>query len=214
MDYKKVVEKNLDYFTKILEEFQDEHHAVAQSKVSHLKRFEKILELGDFNNKHILDVGCGIGGFYEFLKEKNINCDYTGIDINQKMIDTAKERNPEIKDKFFVFDIIEKEMNGTFDYIISVGPLNLKSSPSLNVDFTMRLLKEMYRMAVFGSALSMTSELTKKPSIGTFYYDPAIILSETAKFCSNLKIDHTYLPHDFTVFCYKKSLYTPTKNYV
>ena len=54
MDYKKVVEKNLDYFTKTLEEFQNEHYAVAQSKVSHLKRFEKILELGDFNHKHIL----------------------------------------------------------------------------------------------------------------------------------------------------------------
>ena len=208
MDYNSVRKKNLDYFTKILEEFKDEHHAVAQSKISHLKRFEKMVELGDFNNKHVLDVGCGIGGFYDFLKEKGINCDYTGIDINPKMIDAAKKRIPGIKDKFFVFDILEKMMDKTFDYVISVGPLNLKFEPGLNMGFTMRLLKEMFQLAVIGSAISMTSALTKKPGIGTFYYDPAIVLSETAKFCSNVKIDHTYLPHDFIIFYYKRDLYS------
>ncbi len=208
MDYNSVREKNLGYFTKTLEEFEDEHHAVAQSKISHLKRFEKMLELGDFNNKHILDVGCGIGGFYDFLKEKGITCNYTGIDINPKMIDAAKERIPGIEDKFFVFDILEKKMEKTFDYVISVGPLNLEFHPGLNMDFTIRLLKEMFQTAVTGSALSMTSALTKKAVMGTFYYDPAIVLSETAKFCSNTKIDHTYLPHDFTIFCYKKDLYS------
>ena len=207
MNYKKVIEKNLGHFTKTLEEFKDEHYAVAQSKISHLKRFEKMLELGDFNNKHILDVGCGIGGFYDFLKEKGINCDYTGIDINPKMIDAAEKRIPGIKDKFFVFDILEKKMDKTFDYAISVGPLNLKFEPGLNMEFTIRLLKEMFHLTVIGSAISMTSALTKKPGIGTFYYDPAIVLSETVKFFSNVKIDHTYLPHDFTVFCYKRDLY-------
>lgn len=208
MDYNKVKEKNLDYFTRTLEEFEDEHYAVAQSKISHLKRFEKMLELGDFNNKHILDVGCGIGGFYDFLKEKSVTCVYTGIDINPKMIDAAKERVPGIKDQFFVFDILEKKMEKTFDYVISVGPLNLKFDPGLNMEFTIGLLKEMFHLAEIGSAISMTSALTKKPSIGTFYYDPAIVLSKTAKFCSNIKIDHTYLPHDFTIFCYKRDLYS------
>ena len=208
MDYKKVKEKNLYFFTGTLEESKEEHHAVAQSKISHLKRFEKMLELGDFNNKRILDVGCGIGGFYDFLKEKNVACDYTGIDIIPRMIDAAKERIPEIRDKFFVFDIIEKKMNKTFDYVVSIGPLNLEFESGLNMDFTMRLLKEMFQLAAIGSALSMTSSLTQKPGKETFYYDPVVILSETVKFCSNIKIDHTYLPHDFTIFCYKRDLYS------
>jgi len=206
--YKEVVEKNLEYFSNTLGEFKDEHLAVAQSKISHLKRFEKMLELGDFQGKSLLDVGCGIGGFYDFLQEKGIDCDYTGIDINEKMITKAREHLPKIAGNFFVFDIIEEKLDKNFDYVISVGPLNLEFDPGLNMDMTMRLIKEMFALAGTGTAISMTSALTKKPTAGTFYYDPAEILSETSKFCANVKIDHTFLPHDFTLFCYKKDLYS------
>lgn len=208
MSYENVRKRNLDYFTKTLKESENDHHAVAQSKVSHMKRFEIMLELGDFNNKRLLDVGCGIGGFHDFLEEKGIRCDYTGVDINPGMIDAAKEKHPKIKDSFLLFDILEKKMEKSFDYVISVGPLNLKFETGLNMDFTKRLIKEMVEISTIGSALSMTSSLTRKPHADTFYYDPSEILSETAKFCPNVKIDHTYLPHDFTIFCYKKDLYS------
>ncbi|MCK4763308.1 MAG: class I SAM-dependent methyltransferase [Candidatus Aminicenantes bacterium] len=205
---KEVVKKNLEYFNKTLTEFKDEHHAVAQSKRSHLKRFEIMLDLGDFQGKSILDVGCGIGGFYDFLKEKGIECSYTGIDINEKMIAKAKERLPKIAEEFFVCDIVEEKLDRTFDYVISVGPLNVDFAAGLNMEITKRLMEEMYRLAAVGSAISMTSSFTKKATAGTFYYDPAVILSETGKFCANVKLDHTYMPHDFTLFCYKRDLYS------
>ncbi|MCU0289606.1 MAG: class I SAM-dependent methyltransferase, partial [Acidobacteria bacterium] len=189
------------------EESQDEHHAVGQSKLSQAKRFEKILELGDFNGKRILDIGCGVGGFYGFLKEKGIPCNFYGVDINPGMIAAAQNKYPENKDNFFLFDILEKQMLETFDFVTAVGPLNLKFETNQNMDFTMRLVKEMYRLAAVGAAISMTSSLTRKPNDETFYYDPAVVISETAKFCRNMKIDHTYLPHDFTIFCYKRDLY-------
>lgn len=207
MDYKKVKEKNLTYFTGLLDESDDEHYVVAQSEISHRKRFEKILELGDFNNKTLLDVGCGIGGFFDFLKEKGINCDYTGVEINPRMIETAQEKHPDIKDKFFVFDIIEDNLNRQFDYVISNGPLNLKFASGMNMDMTMRLIQEMVKLAKIGIAITMTSGLTRKPHPETFYYHPREILAETVKFCANVRFDHTYLPHDFALFCYKKDLY-------
>lgn len=208
VNYDNVKKKNLDYFTKTLEESNDEHHAVAQSELSHLKRFEKILELGDFNGKRLLDVGCGVAGFYKFLKEKGIACHYSGVDINPGMITAAREKYPEVKDKLFVFDILEKQMPETFDYVIAVGPLNLKFESLQNMDLTLRLMKEMVHLAAIGAAISMTSSFTRKPNDETFYYNPSAVLSETAKFCANVKIDHTYLPHDFTVFCYKRDLYS------
>jgi SAM-dependent methyltransferase len=207
MNYKKVKEKNLTFFSGLLEESNDEHYVVAQSEVSHRKRFEKILELGSFKNKILLDVGCGIGGFFDFLKEKGINCDYTGIDINSRMIEIAQEKHPDIKDKLFVFDIIENNMNRQFDYVISNGPLNLKFASRMNMDMTMRLIHEMYNLARIGIVITMTSGLTRKPHPETYYYNPLEILAETVKFCVNARFDHTYLPHDFALFCYKKDLY-------
>ncbi|MDQ1355019.1 MAG: hypothetical protein QG657_5328 [Acidobacteriota bacterium] len=208
MNYENVKKKNIDYFTKTLEESTDEHHAVAQSELSHMKRFEKILELGDFTGKRLLDVGCGVAGFYKFLKEKGIACYYSGVDINPHMIAAAREKYPGIKDNLLVFDILEKQMSETFDYVIAVGPLNLKFESHQNMDFTLRMMKEMFRLASIGAAISMTSAFTRKPNNETFYYDPAVVLSETAKFCPNIEMDHTYLPHDFTIFCYKRDLYS------
>ncbi len=207
MTYDNAKKQNLDYFSKTLEEAKDEHHAVAQSRISHMKRFEKMLDLGDYSRRSVLDVGCGVGGFYGFLLEKGIQCSFTGIDINPKMIEAAKENYPEISERFMVFDVLEKEMNQSFDYVFSVGPLNLKFEPGVNMDATMKLLGRMYRMSNIGAALSMTSSYTRKPNNETFYFNPAEVMEETAKFCTNVKIDHSYLPHDFTIFCYKQDLY-------
>ena len=43
------------------------------------------------NNDSILDIGCGQGGFFNILKKKYKNINYTGIDFNKKMINLAKK---------------------------------------------------------------------------------------------------------------------------
>jgi len=207
VNYQRVKEKNLEYFSSLLDNSDDEHYVVAQSRISHIKRFEKILELGDFGNKTVLDVGCGIGGFWGFLREKGIACDYMGVDINPHMIRIAGERYPGEKERFIVCDIIEEDLGKQFDYIISNGPLNLRFEGSMNNEMTVRLIRRMFHLAKIGIAITMTSSLTKKPNDETFYYNPVEILEEVLKFCPNTCMDHTYLPHDFTVFCYRNSLY-------
>ena len=207
MNYNQVKEKNLEYFSTLLDEGVDEHYAVAQSKISHFKRFAKMLDLGDFHGKTLLDVGCGMAGFYSYLKERGIEAQYTGIDINPKMIGSAQKAYPHLRSRLFVHDIIEKPLGETFDYIVSVGPLNLKFDGDLNMELTMKMIRGMYDTANIGAAISMTSSLTKKPHADTFYYDPAVVLRETMDFCPNVRIDHTFLPHDFVLFCYKKDLY-------
>ncbi len=207
MDYSQVKAKNIEYFSNLLEEGVDEHYAVAQSRVSHHKRFDKMLELGDFNGKRLLDVGCGVAGFYGFLKERGIDAQYTGIDINPHMIEAARGAYPHLRQRLFVHDIIERPIDEPFDFIISIGPLNLKFETDLNMDLTGRLVRAMYQSADIGIAISMTSSLTKKPHPDTFYYDPAEVMGNAMTFCANVRLDHTFLPHDFVMFCYKKDLY-------
>ncbi len=208
MSYDSAKEQNLKYFNALLAESTDEHRVVAQSKISHLKRFEKLLELGDFNNKSVLDVGCGIGGFADFLRAKGIVCDFTGIDIVPGMIDIAQKNHPDIKHKFYTFDIVENELAGSFDYVVSNGPLNLRFDGSVNMESTMRMIRAMYRLSSLGAAITMTSAYTRKPDPHTYYYNPVEVIAEASSFCTNLRFDHTYLPHDFALFLYKKDLYS------
>ncbi|MCP5053423.1 MAG: hypothetical protein GY940_40030 [bacterium] len=69
------------------------------------------------------------------------------------------------------------------------------------------MMRKMYQIANMGIAITMTSALTKKPNNDTFYYHPQDVLTKTYEFCTNVRLDHTYLPHDFTILCYKKDLY-------
>jgi len=205
--YDQVKQQNIDFFNNVIANRQNEHNQVAQSAISHLKRFEKLLEMGDFNQTSILDVGCGTGGFYKFLKERHIDCAYTGIDINANMIAIAKSNYPEIQNNLFVFDILEENVSKRYEYVISNGPLNLKYKGALNNTTTARLIERMYQIATIGFAITMTSALTQKPDKRTFYYDPLGVLEAMFHFCRNVKFDHTYLPHDFCIFGYRKDLY-------
>lgn len=206
-DYKKYKEINNDFFDKLINGSSDEHLAVGQSKISHQKRFLKMLDIAELQNTKLLDVGCGLGAFYAFLKIKNINVDYYGFDINEKMLEGAKTNYPEISDRFKNIDIIENAIEDEFDYTISVGPLNLNLDEKTNYEMTFRLLDGLFKCSKKGFALSMTSVLSRKKNNDTFYYDPKLIIEHVSKYCNNYRVDHSYLPHDFTVFCYKDDFY-------
>jgi len=207
-NYNKYKEKNNAFFDRLINESTDEHLAVGQSKISHEKRFLKMLDIGDLRNKSLLDVGCGLGAFYSFLKLRNISVNYVGYDVNEKMLQGARNSHPEISDKFKNIDVIENAVENEFDYSISVGPLNLNMDEKTNYEMTYKLLDSLFKCSKIGFALSMTSIMSRKKNDDTFYYDPTLIINHISKYCNNYRIDHSYLPHDFAIFCYKDDFYS------
>jgi SAM-dependent methyltransferase len=65
----------------------------------------------------ILDVGCGSGAFYRFLKKQitDIKFEYHGIDLVAASVDLAIGKNPELKKKSsaVIFWIMISEGNST-----------------------------------------------------------------------------------------------------
>jgi 2-polyprenyl-3-methyl-5-hydroxy-6-metoxy-1,4-benzoquinol methylase len=200
--FEKANQVSLDFFSRLITANSDEHTTVGYSKVSHLRRYHKMLEIGDLREKTILDIGCGLGGFYSFLKEQDIDVNYWGIDINPAMIKLARERNPEIAERFEVFDIISNDHHKKFDYVIAIGILNLKFDDGVNYELTNSLMQQMAKHAKIGFAVSMTSNLSRKPSPDTFYFDATEIIRQTLPLTTRYKLDHSYLPNDFTIFGY------------
>ena len=57
-------------------------------------KFDIVTEVGIEDGCSILDVGCGFGDYFNYLKQKGIkNVKYCGIDISNKIVDFAKEKN-------------------------------------------------------------------------------------------------------------------------
>lgn len=78
-------------------------------------------------NFKILDFGCGISGFYLFLKKKINNFNYTGIDTSQQVINYCKKKFR--TNKYYCLDILEDNKNiGKFDIIILNGIFTIKNN--------------------------------------------------------------------------------------
>ena len=207
-NYKKYKERNNLFFDNLLAQTGDDHTSVGWSKTSHQKRMKKIMEIGDLENKKLLDIGCGVGSFLSFCNFNNINIDYHGFDVNEKMLKAARTRFPSLAGRFRKIDIIEEESDEVFDFCISIGSLNLNLDARTNYSMTFKMLDCMFKYSKLGIAFSMTSSFSKRKNTNTFYYDPNKIIKHISKYCNNFKLDHSYLPHDFVIFCYKNDFYS------
>ena len=71
----------------------------------------------------ILDLGCGYGDFAPYLGK---DCDYLGVDNNEKYIETARIRNRHSAARFLVGDISDESLfiSGEYDYVIMIGVLH------------------------------------------------------------------------------------------
>ena len=88
----------LHYHSERLSKYGQNVRSLWGSTESQRIRFKILAEMGDFNNKSVLDVGCGFGDFYTFLREQNIHpAKYCGIDISENYVKNAIKRIEQLK---------------------------------------------------------------------------------------------------------------------
>ena len=143
MKYNRINELK-DYYEDKLNIYKHGAKAVNwRDKKTQYLRFKKICEIGSFNKKKVLDVGCGLGHLKDFLKISKIKTNYIGIDISEKMILGAKKRS---EDKnFYCLDILKisnKDIRKLkSDYVINCGLFTVKNN--LNSDTWWRYMKKV-----------------------------------------------------------------------
>ncbi len=97
----------------------------------------------------VLDLGCGNGRFYEFLKEKNI--EYVGIDKAEKLIEKARKKYPEAD--FRMADALDLPFeNNYFDFVISIAVFHHMPSEKIRLKF----LNEARRVLKSGGKLKLS----------------------------------------------------------
>ena len=195
-----LVNKNL--YTDLLDKYGDDFRSLNWgSAESQRKRFEIFASIADLRNSSILDVGCGLSHFYEWLKYRNIEVNYHGIDITPDMIIRSKQKFPEAT---FSVGTIFDETSATqrqYEYVFASGIFYLRSdNPN---DYLKRTVEGMFRLSNRGIAFNCLSAWSNDKDPDEFYADPADVIL----FCKNLSpkiiFQHHYHPSDFTIFIYK-----------
>ncbi len=162
-------------------------------------RFVALAAIGDLNNCSILDVGCGFGDFYDFLKQKGSNVQYTGYDISSKLVEIARQKHPEAT--FQVRDILEEESNEKFDYVVSSGILNARLSD--NEGFVKRMLKRCFELCNMGVAINMMTSYVDYQQEDLYYYSPESVFAFAKTLTRRATLRHDYMPFEFTIYLYK-----------
>ncbi|MCX8069565.1 MAG: class I SAM-dependent methyltransferase, partial [Thermodesulfovibrionales bacterium] len=165
-----------------------------------IEHYKTILEVANLSNSKVLDFGCGKGDLYQYFKEVGINVDYTGIDINERLINLARLKHPDAR--FLCMDILEKDIDETFDHILICGVFNLKFQ---GIEDTIKtILTRLFSKCRHSLAFNALSAHNPKKDFELNYIYPEDIFSFAIKELSPfVSLRHDRLNYDFNIFIYK-----------
>lgn len=193
-------QKNIQFYSSLLAE----HGLHARSlnwgsEESQAKRFRVLSQVAELNNQYILDVGCGLGDYYQWLKAQKKDVHYHGIDITPGMIETATSRFPGVKFDVGTIDTINE--TGEVDYSFASGIFYLVENEPFS--FMKATISKMFTVSRKAIAFNTLSDWATVKTNDEFYASPI----ETLEFCHSLSpyvtIRHDYHPADFTIYIYK-----------
>ncbi len=172
-----------------------------RNRSSQEKRFEALLALGDFAGRRVLDVGCGFGDFLAFLVERDIHPLYTGLDVCEPMIERCQERFPAGAGGFVAGDVLDHEPDESYDYVVASGLFGL-DSPGAR-ERMVPTLERMFAWCRIGVAVNFLSARYGRQVEGRVYVEPGKALEAGLALTPAARLDHNYLPNDFTLHLYK-----------
>jgi SAM-dependent methyltransferase len=165
------------------------------------KRFEALLALGDFHGRRLLDVGCGFGDFLAFLHAREIHPRYTGIDLCEPMIARCRDRFAAAEGIFKVSDVLAYRPDEPYDYVVASGIFGLDAAGTRErIAPTLRRLLEW---SGTGAAANFLSARSPAKAEARVYVEPAEMLETALGLTPAVRLDHSYLPNDFTIHLYR-----------
>lgn len=166
----------------------------------HNLRFKISTEVGLQSGNTVLDLGCGLGDYYQYLLDNKFDIDYTGYDINPQLIQIARKRFPLAK--FETKDITTEDFPD-FDYIVSSSCFNLPLREQDNYEFIGEILATCYRHANIGVSIDFNSCYVDFLSKEGFHYQPEKIFSMAKKVTKRVALRHDYPLFEFNIYLYK-----------
>jgi SAM-dependent methyltransferase len=190
----------LFYGMKLLRYDLPENQVGWRSRRTQEARFGALEGIGDLKGRRLLDLGCGLGCLYGWLKGRGWEGDYTGYDLLGSMVKRARKRFPEAR--FEARDLLADPPGATWDYVLINGIFNHRVAD--NWDWIGRTVSAAFARAERGLAMNLLNGEEDSSDPEMFYATPGE-LERRAREWSGGKAEmmRGYLHGDMTVYLRK-----------
>jgi SAM-dependent methyltransferase len=171
------------------------------------KRFAAALALGSFHGRSLLDAGCGFGDLLAYLGARGVRPRYTGVDLCPAMIERCKRRFAGSDARFVVADALDYVPEEGFDYVVACGIFG--HAPQGTRQRLRPAVAHLFYLAGIGLAVNFLSGCAPRRSPGRLYVYPWDMLQLALGLTPAVRLDHAYLPNDFTLCLYKTPPWHP-----
>lgn len=197
-----IFEQASTYYTAKLSQYGQTTMGVDwNSKAAQEIRFTQITKvITESPTEHftICDYGCGLGDYDDYLHVRFQFYDYFGLDVSEKMVETAKTRHPARKFS------ATPEITGEYDYVVASGIFNVKQSVSDSewLEYILKTLVHFNQHSKKGFSFNCLTKYSdedhKKDYL--YYADPLFLFDYCkTKFSRNVALFHDYQLYDFTI---------------
>lgn len=164
-------------------------------------RFGMLNNVGDLQGASVLDLGCGFGDFYAYLRDRGIQVDYTGYDISPDLIQMARERFPE-GPKFEVRDIQDSGLGRRFDYVVCSQTFNYKLKRQNNIELVQNVLRLCLDSTDKGMVFDFITAYVDFREEHLFYYQPEELFTFAKSLTKRVTLRHDYPLFEFALYLY------------
>lgn len=199
----KDIESVVDRYTNRYIEFGYSPKTLGWDKGKQDIRFDILTSQYIFENKHILDIGCGFGDLNKTLLKKTEEYKYTGIELVDALYNEAQKHYNNKNIQFINQNILEFQPDTIFDYAISSGVFNHKLYNDNNYIFIEQVIKKALSICRDGIAFDFLSDKVDFKLENTFHSSPEMILSIAYKYSRNIILRNDYMPFEFSLFIFK-----------
>ncbi len=176
----------------------------------HLLRLDRMLDVTRRgapagSSASLLDVGCGFGSLLDRSLMLGLPLAYTGIDICEPMVETARQRHPQAR--WMVGDILAAPVMDRYDYVVCNGILTQKLGASIrDMDqFLKALVRQMFSLCRVGIAFNVMTSHVNFTAPNLYYRNPAELLAWCmSEISTKVILDHAYPLFEYTVYLYRE----------
>ena len=150
----------------------------------------------------VLDVGCGFGDLYDFLKLHGWRGHYTGIDIVPGLLEVGRERHPGLDLR--EADITDSTVSfNQYDFVISSGVFNAALPSGRNDAHVEAALRRMLQLCREATCVDFLSSYVDFQKPGAHHTDPCWAFALAMSITRRVMLRDDYMPYEFSMFLFR-----------